>query len=483
MLLRVFVRRLRTARTCCDTLRGAVLLSHGIYGLRAQAILKSGSTDLVWAYGSSNDFAQHANRGSATESFVPGTSPTPTPVPCVAATTCAGHGTCYSSACACDDGYAGVGCAMCATGFDAGAGGMCSVNADTAATASLTLVSDAAAVGTEGSAERDAFVEDFEDEMGAALGAPGRIVVTSVALNSQRRELAAVRRVGARRAAAVSVVVQFKIMADASRSGGSPSVAALVSALKTKAASGTLNCSVCPLLSTALPQTVAVTFVPPPVPPATGSAVLSPGVTLAWSVGALKVSFTLNVSSAATWVALGFSTRKPAFMIGSDVVVADSTGLQRVKIRSQSISGFDPALVSPISVASVDVSGGATKMSFTRPLAAVAAGDVAVSATDDNSVVWAHGEPGDSARGYHGTAHRGAAVLNLKTGAFETPGASASQIAHAVLMILAWGILLPGGVISARCCRHRPNACWFKWHRVAQVWISVQVARIWFGRM
>ena len=449
-----------------------------VYGVRAQVILKSGATDLVWAFGSGNAFGQHVTRGIATEFFVVGTSPTPTPVPCVAATTCAGRGTCNSSACVCGDGYAGAGCATCATGFDAGAGGICSVNADTSATASLTVVSDAADVGTEGSAERDAFIEDFEDEMGAALGAPGRIVVTSVTLYSQRRELAAGPDVRARRAAAVSVAVQFTITAVTASAGGGPSVAALVSALKTKAASGTLNCSACPLLASAPPQAVAVTFVPPPAPAAGGSAALSPGVTLAWSIEAVKVSFTLTVSSSMTWVALGFSSSKPGAMVGSDVVIADASGLQRVKITSQAIGGLDPALVSAIYGASVVSSGGATKMTFTRPLAAVAAGDVAVSGADDNSVVWAHGEPGDSARGYHGTANRGAAVLNLRTGAVATPGGSAAQITHAVLMILAWGILLPGGVISARCFRHRPNACWFKWHRAAQVWRAAQIARI-----
>ena len=43
------------------------------------------------------------------------------------------------------------------------------------------------------------------------------------------------------------------------------------------------------------------------------------------------------------------------------------------------------------------------------------------------------------------------------------------SIAHGSLMIIGWGFLLPTGVASARFLKHRPNAIWFKAHRIVQV--------------
>ena len=41
--------------------------------------------------------------------------------------------------------------------------------------------------------------------------------------------------------------------------------------------------------------------------------------------------------------------------------------------------------------------------------------------------------------------------------------------AHAMCMLLSWGLLLPGGVLTARFLRHRPNGAWFKAHRAVQL--------------
>jgi hypothetical protein len=42
------------------------------------------------------------------------------------------------------------------------------------------------------------------------------------------------------------------------------------------------------------------------------------------------------------------------------------------------------------------------------------------------------------------------------------------MVAHGVLMLLGWGLMLPSGVISARLLKHRPNALWFRLHRILQ---------------
>eukprot|EP01063_Lacrimia_lanifica_P039071 TRINITY_DN8479_c0_g4_i1.p1 TRINITY_DN8479_c0_g4~~TRINITY_DN8479_c0_g4_i1.p1 ORF type:complete len:392 (+),score=54.16 TRINITY_DN8479_c0_g4_i1:123-1178(+) len=42
------------------------------------------------------------------------------------------------------------------------------------------------------------------------------------------------------------------------------------------------------------------------------------------------------------------------------------------------------------------------------------------------------------------------------------------MVAHGVLMALSWGLLLPAGVFTARLLKHRPDALWFRVHRVMQ---------------
>ena len=62
----------------------------------------------------------------------------------------------------------------------------------------------------------------------------------------------------------------------------------------------------------------------------------------------------------------------------------------------------------------------------------------------------------------------GSSNLNLTTftqsGELKVP-----SIAHGSLMIIGWGLLLPTGVASARFLKHRPNAMWFKIHRMMQI--------------
>jgi hypothetical protein len=45
----------------------------------------------------------------------------------------------------------------------------------------------------------------------------------------------------------------------------------------------------------------------------------------------------------------------------------------------------------------------------------------------------------------------------------------AVYLAHGLLMMIGWGLLLPAGAIIARFCKHRPNGLWFKLHRGIQI--------------
>jgi len=54
--------------------------------------------------------------------------------------------------------------------------------------------------------------------------------------------------------------------------------------------------------------------------------------------------------------------------------------------------------------------------------------------------------------------------LITDSGRFQKP-----SLAHGSLMIIGWGFLLPSGIIAAHFLKHRPNAIWFKAHRIIQV--------------
>ena len=55
-------------------------------------------------------------------------------------------------------------------------------------------------------------------------------------------------------------------------------------------------------------------------------------------------------------------------------------------------------------------------------------------------------------------------VIKTESGNLQDP-----SIAHGSLMIISWGFLLPTGVVSAHFLKHRPNALWFKAHRIVQI--------------
>lgn len=446
----------------------------GVRARDAQVVVNGGSapTPIIWAYGSSATFMQHTARATASVSFSSSAV-----TPCVAATSCSGRGACVAAtnACACGDGYSGTACAACADGFTAGTGGACVTASTTSAAVTATGMFDSSVVGTDGSAARTGFKSAFETQMGAALSAPGRIVVNGVTVN-RRRELASEwsADVTARRATAVSVSVTFSILP-----GAGPAVSAIVATLRNLTASGGL--SLCPSGGGACAlgagavlgrQAIMVSYVVAPPAGVRGSVTLQPGYTLAWVISGSSVTFTATLNVAGAWLAVGFNAA--GRMVGTDAVVGTvatpAAAPTRVGITSQAPAGLDVARVTPLTGGSVSSTGGTTVLTFTRPLAAAAPGEVTISGSGGTVVVFAHGDAGVGGQSYHGMGNRGSVVVDFATGGVSGTAAPVLFIVHAALMIASWGVLLPAGVFSARCCRHRPDACWFKFHRAFQVW-------------
>jgi len=89
---------------------------------------------------------------------------------------------------------------------------------------------------------------------------------------------------------------------------------------------------------------------------------------------------------------------------------------------------------------------------------------------DPTNVIWAKGPlpPAAPALIYHGTT-RYYGQINFQEGTITVAGTSKYIIAHAVLMALAWGFVLPLGVIVARFGKERWPKTWFRYHRANQL--------------
>jgi hypothetical protein len=102
-------------------------------------------------------------------------------------------------------------------------------------------------------------------------------------------------------------------------------------------------------------------------------------------------------------------------------------------------------------IAISDVGGSLTAV-FTRPLAGGGPGAMPIASSGSTIVVWAHGGSGEGFIGRHANSDAGAVGIDFSTGAVKrlAVGLDIVLAAHALLAFLAFGCLMPGGVIVAR---------------------------------
>lgn len=93
--------------------------------------------------------------------------------------------------------------------------------------------------------------------------------------------------------------------------------------------------------------------------------------------------------------------------------------------------------------ASMSQVGGVTTLRYSRLLDDAT---YPISAMGDNNVVWAYGI--GNSFGKH--AKSKAVVVNFGTGEVSDAPRRPIQLAHAAMMVIGWGILLPVGVAFAR---------------------------------
>jgi hypothetical protein len=184
------------------------------------------------------------------------------------------------------------------------------------------------------------------------------------------------------------------------------------------------------------------------------------------------VTFVVTYAASTGWFALGVSSDGSMTSAGdgSDVVVCDSAGAaKRYWITSKS----PPTGGVAVDGATCVFAGGKGVLTFTRALKA--SGDKQrdmLGAGSETTLIYAHGT--SAALAHH--AARGSTKVDLASGSGS--GGVATPVpglvwAHALLMLLSWGALLPAGVVVARTQRDNPAKVqgaplWFGLHRILQ---------------
>jgi len=201
---------------------------------------------------------------------------------------------------------------------------------------------------------------------------------------------------------------------------------------------------------------------------------LAAGLRLSFQpAGSDSAELTVRLDSSA-WVAFGISAGDSVSMSGNgqgaDVFACTNGEVRRYWVASQSIAG--PGV--PVPNSTCTQASGSTTMTFTRRVAAEGLQQRAITPGAVQQVIYAHGDDGVTAMGYHGRSRRGGQGIDFAsgaTGAAAKRRGEASLLLHMVLMSLAWGGLIPFGAVVAnrlKSVEGAPKGAWFKLHRTVQ---------------
>jgi hypothetical protein len=216
----------------------------------------------------------------------------------------------------------------------------------------------------------------------------------------------------------------------------------------------------------------------------------------------IKITASLTTSSS-VWLAVGFNG-KGRSMTGTDAMITRASGSTLVAPSLFAVSAgyrLDSIITKPCSgitdEAVSETSSGSsrtTSLSFVYdPTSACFSSGFGCSVVDDEVVceesqlVWAYGS--STAWAKHAKVGSSKILFGEAIGGVAGSGLKVRSgfVAHAVMMILGWGLLLPSGVISARFFKKRkvPGSaiaeqgggsgfmqrpdCWFQMHRAMQV--------------
>jgi len=170
-----------------------------------------------------------------------------------------------------------------------------------------------------------------------------------------------------------------------------------------------------------------------------------------------------------TWIGFGFAPK--SLMVGSEAVVykpaetKDQVGLYRMP--KASYDGVNPYSDDSYSTTSFvgQQANTSTTLSFTRSLTSKLA---PIDLIKSSAVIYAAGADNS----YTEAGHVVDGVINVHwaQGTATTGGLDKTIVAvHAILMVVAWGLLLPIGIYSARYGDRKKSTKWFQVHRACQL--------------
>jgi hypothetical protein len=390
---------------------------------------------------------------------------------CAAPADCSGdsdctHGSCTDSKCVCSSGWAGPACDE---------------------TALFTL----AVVTTLGGYSKDTF-DILKNRVAFKTGVAANFASSSVA--ASQMYVTAVADVTGLLASSVKVSFSIMNVAAAAKSTITAALAAadqstLVTKLKTAGLSETTSAS---STSSASEESAGSAGTPVPIestPAGTGgtaavdtaaftTVALNTDLTLKYRTDANSVSVQLTLAKGSGWLAVGTHATSPDTMIGSRVVMGlpgATTPTSVYDLEGKSASMVKVATKQSITAASLTQTSTSTVLSFKCVLGLKAAdGDLQLEAATNN-LVWAYGSSNSKsahiARGSQGIDFSGASNTTNSTspsGLYKSK--AIIWLAHGVCMALAWGVMVPTGIVTARHFKGLPgDATWFKRHRAIQM--------------
>lgn len=187
------------------------------------------------------------------------------------------------------------------------------------------------------------------------------------------------------------------------------------------------------------------------------------------SIGVLDMAL-VGAAASDEWISFGFGD-SIGDMVGANVVVGWAQGAEEYSLGGKSASQVVLAQNSKIGLQSAEAfwSNGILTLTFRRQVEDTAA------ATRFN-IIWASGRVSSSRRraitlSAHNSQRRDSGVLDVAAGSLQLARnreREQKRNAHAWLMAISWGVVLPIGACLPRFL-HSQDPLWFKLHRALQI--------------
>lgn len=200
-------------------------------------------------------------------------------------------------------------------------------------------------------------------------------------------------------------------------------------------------------------------------------------VTFFWTLSGDSINIAARGEKKSGYLAIGFGTA----MVNSYAYVGWIDGDGRGHVGSYWIDGKDGMSVHEthenITYKRCRSENGAIVFEFTRPLTPSCSGRVECKNIIDPStplkVIWAMGSQWSSGRlsvnnMHSATSNRPVRILLLSGLAEAVQDLRPVLAVHGFMMFVAWGLLLPGGIVAARYLKHLKGDLWFQAHTYLQ---------------